>query len=209
MRVTLPPIYPITDKGLAGRTSHLSILRELVRGGAQLVQIRDKHTPVGVLLQDLIRCVEFASSRGVTLIVNDRCDLALSSGASGVHLGQDDLPPEAARALLGNRKIIGFSTNSLAQIRQSLQLPIQYVGFGPIFPTSTKENPSPVVGLKSLKQACKESARPVVAIGGIGLDQVRQVLDAGAASAAIISGLMTSKSLARQMEALLKKATER
>jgi len=207
MKFILPPIYPITDKVLAQRTSHLSILRELVRGGARLVQIRDKVTPVKELLRDLRRCAEFARKKGVTLIVNDRCDLALSCDAAGVHLGQDDLPPAAARIILGPKRIIGFSTHSIAQARKSFRLPVQYIGFGPVFGTSTKNNSSPAVGVRNLAQACAASPTPVVAIGGIGLEQVREVLDAGAASAAVISALMTAADLARQMERFLEKAT--
>jgi len=206
MQFSLPLVYPITDKKLANRTSHLSILKELVRGGAELVQIRDKSTPLQELLDDLRRCVEFAAVKAITLIVNDRCDLALSSGAMGVHLGQEDLPPEAARSILGGRKIIGYSTHSLAQVRKSLPLPVQYIGFGPIYPTVTKVDPCPAVGLRRLALACGISSVPVVAIGGIGLDQVREVLDAGAASVAVISALMKAKSLARQMERFLERA---
>ncbi len=206
---TLPPIYPITDKRLANKTDHLSILKELVRGGAQLVQVRDKETPLRDLLQDLKRCIGFAKSKNVTLLVDDRCDLVLSSGAAGVHLGQDDLPPEASRAILGAKKIIGFSTHSLAQVRRCSHLPIQYISFGPIYATSTKENPSPVVGLRQLYQACLESPKPVVAIGGINLEQVHEVLDAGAVSAAVISAVMKAENIAGRMESLLEKAMQR
>jgi len=209
MKFTLPPIYPITDKKLARKTTHLSILRELVRGGAQLVQIRDKSTPVKELLHDLRHCAEFACTKGVTLIVNDRCDIVLSCGAMGVHLGQDDLPPEAALAVLGKNRIVGFSTHSIAQIRRSSGFPVQYIGFGPVYKTRTKENSSPVAGLRRLALACKASSVPVVAIGGIGMDQVREVLDAGATSAAVISALMNAPDLAHQMERLLKKAMEK
>ncbi len=209
MKFKLPPIYPITDKQLARRENHLSILKELARGGAGLVQIRDKFTPVRELMRDLRRCAEFASRSGVVLIINDRCDLALDCNAPGVHLGQDDLPPEAARAIVGSDKILGLSTHSVAQIRKAALLPVQYVGFGPVYPTSTKTDASPPCGLKKLAQACKESALPVVAIGGIGLDRVREVLAAGAASAAVISALMTAPNLARQMEKFLEQAMEK
>jgi thiamine-phosphate pyrophosphorylase len=209
MRFIVPKIYPITDKKLARKTSHLSIVKELVRGGAQWVQVRDKFTPPRELLLDLIRCAEFADSKGVTLIVNDRCDLALSCDAAGVHLGQDDLPPEAARDLLGRNKIIGFSTHSLKEVRRSSEMPVQYIGFGPVYPTSSKENPSPIVGIDGLARACRISTKPVVAIGGIGLDQVVDVLQAGAASAAVISALMTAAGLARGMELFLEKARGR
>jgi thiamine-phosphate pyrophosphorylase len=206
MQFRLPPIYPITDKKLAGTSTHLSIVKELVRGGAQLVQIRDKSTPVGELLRDLRQCVEFAWTKRVALIVNDRCDLVLSCGAAGVHLGQDDMPPAAARAVLEEKHIIGFSTHSLAQVRESRTLPVQYIGFGPVYGTTTKANASPAVGLQRLANACEASSVPVVAIGGISLQQVRNVLDAGAASIAVISALMTSTNPARQMERFLAEA---
>ena len=209
MRFILPRIYPITDKKLAQKESHLSIVRELVRGGARLVQVRDKSTPARELLADLKRCVEFADSKGVTLIVNDRCDLVLSCNAAGVHLGQDDLPPEAARELLGRNKIIGFSTHSLGQVRRSSEMPVQYIGFGPVYETSSKEDPSPVVGTDGLARACMASTKPVVAIGGIGLDCVEEVLQAGAASVAVISALMTAADLAQRMERFLEKARAR
>jgi thiamine-phosphate pyrophosphorylase len=205
-KIRLPPIYPITDKNIARRSTHLSILKELARGGAELVQIRDKSTPLRELIGDLRHCVEFAQKQGLMLIVNDRCDLVLSSGASGVHLGQDDLPPLVARTILDKSHIIGFSTHSLAQVRQAGVLPLQYIGFGPVFGTATKENPAPAVGLRKLADACKISSMPVVAIGGIGLEQVRLVLDAGATSAAVISALMNAGNLARQMELFLEKA---
>jgi thiamine-phosphate pyrophosphorylase len=206
VQFTLPKVYPITDKKLARKTSHLGILKELVRGGAQLVQIRDKSTPVRELILDLCRCVEFTSTKEVVLIVNDRCDLALSSAASGVHLGQTDLPAEKARAILGCNKILGLSTHSLSQVRKSLHLPIQYIGFGPVYATATKADSFPVTGLRNLARACRESTAPVVAIGGIGLEQIQEVLQAGAASAAVISALMKAKNLAGEMQKFLEKA---
>jgi thiamine-phosphate pyrophosphorylase len=209
MQFKLPLIYPITDKNLAHRTSHLSILKDLARGGAQLVQIRDKSTPIRELMMDLLRCVEFASEKSICLIINDRCDLALGSGAPGVHLGQDDLPPEQARRILGRKAILGFSAASMAQVHKSAGLPIQYLGFGPIYATSTKHTSYPPVGLRNLARACNETPLPVVAIGGIGLQQVRDVLQAGAASAAIISALMTAPNMAREMQRFLAKAREK
>jgi thiamine-phosphate pyrophosphorylase len=209
MQFKLPPIYPITDKQLACRTSHLSILKELARGGAEMVQIRDKSTPTRELITDLYRCIEFASKKGVVLIVNDRCDLALSCGAAGIHLGQDDLPPEAARSIVGRRKILGLSAHSIAQVRKAALLPVQYIGFGPIYATSTKTDSSPPAGLRKLARACRESTLPVVAIGGIGLAQIREVLQAGATSAAVISALMKAENLAREMQKFLEKAREK
>jgi len=205
----LPPIYPITDKKLANRPTHLSILKDLVRGGAELVQVRDKHTPASELLPDLVQCVEFCSVRKVRLIVNDRCDLALCSGAHGVHLGQEDLPAEAARALVGRRRIIGLSTHNLRQVHASARLPIDYIGFGPVYPTSTKDAVSPVVGVRRLRTACGATVWPVVAIGGIDEGRIREVLEAGATSAAVISSAMAGGKVARNMEALLNEARAR
>jgi thiamine-phosphate pyrophosphorylase len=206
MQFTLPPIYPITDKKLANSTNHLRILKELVRGGAKLVQIRDKSTPAQELLRDLRQCVEFAQKKGVTLIVNDRCDLVLSCSAMGVHLGQEDLPPVAARAVLGEGKIIGLSTHSIDQVQKSADLPIQYIGFGPIYDTATKEGAHPAVGLQRLTRACEGSVLPVVAIGGIEIEQVPEILKAGAASVAVISSLMRAENLAFRMQQFLEKS---
>ena len=204
MNFRLPPVYPITDKRLAGKSTHLAIVRELVRGGATLIQIRDKETPAGELLEDLCRCVEYGAKYDVRIIVNDRCDLALLSGAAGAHIGMEDLPPAAARKLLGRKAVIGFSNHLPAQVTPSNRLPIQYIGFGPIFATSTKMDAATAVGLVGLRVACRKSVLPVVAIGGIELERIPEVLEAGAASAAVVSTLMKSKSLARRMEQLLK-----
>ncbi len=175
-----------------------------MRGGATLVQIRDKETPTGDLLRDLRRCVEFATEHGVLLLVNDRCDLVLCTGADGVHLGQEDLPPAAARRLLGDARVVGYSTHSLAQARAAASLPVQYIGFGPIYESATKPGTNPVTGLRLLRRVCAASDKPVVAIGGIGLQQVREVLDCGACSVAVISALMGAASISRQMEKFIR-----
>lgn len=202
----LPPVYPITDKRLACTPDHLQILRELVRGGATLVQVRDKDTPARELLSDLMRCAEFCDRHAVTLLVNDRCDLVLCAGASGVHLGQDDLPPVKARKLLGPDSIIGYSTHSLRQIREATVLPVQYLGFGPIYATTTKRSLPAALGIPALRRACRATRMPVVAIGGIGCRQISEVLRAGAASAAVISAVMSMGGIARAMERLLRAA---
>jgi thiamine-phosphate pyrophosphorylase len=200
MKFELPCIYPITDKLLARKNSHLAILKELRRGGARFVQIRDKDTPPRELICDLERCRQYAETHGMTLVLNDRCDLALSAGLMGVHLGQNDLPPESARALLGKKRIIGYSTHSLAQARLSRNLPVNYIGFGPVYATATKVNAGCAAGLKNLARVCKTVTAPVVAIGGIGLAEIRPVLGAGAASAAVISAIMTAGNIAKQTE---------
>src|SRR5438094_7333378 len=126
----------IRDRTVTGvQTCALPIVRELASGGATLIQVRDKETPVADLLADLGNCVDFAERRGILLLVNDRCDLALSCNASGVHLGQEDLPPEAARRIMGKKSIIGFSTHTFGQASRAQQMPVDYIGFGPVLPT--------------------------------------------------------------------------
>jgi thiamine-phosphate pyrophosphorylase len=131
----------------------------------------------------------------VQLIINDRVDMALALNAPGVHLGQDDLPPEAARRLLGDEIVIGYSTHSVAQAQQAAKLPINYLAIGPIFETKTKSDTSPVVGLEGLRRVRDTiGPLPLVAIGGITPTNAREVLEAGADSVAMISGLLANPS---------------
>ena len=132
-----------------------------------------------------------AKQRGVTLIINDRVDLALALQAGGVHLGQDDLPSDAARKLLGNDAIIGYSTHNVSQAIAAAALPIDYIAIGPIFETGTKANPDPVVGLDGLRAVRKAIGDiPLVAIGGITSVNAAAVIEAGADCVAVISALL-------------------
>ena len=143
----------------------------------------------------------------VRILVNDRCDLALSSGAAGVHLGQAGSSRRRLRAACSDRTgSLGIRPTRCGRRKSAFGAPVDYIGFGPVFATATKADPARIVGLTRLKRVCYRSLRPVVAIGGIGLDQVSAVLEAGAASAAVISGLMRAKNLARRMEEFLKQA---
>jgi len=206
MTIKLPRVYPITDKRLARKNSHLAIIREIRRGGARFVQIRDKDTPPRELLRDLEKCREYAETHGMTLILDDRSDLVLAAGLTGVHLGQEDMPPEAARSILGKKRIIGYSTHTIAQAKASCSLPVDYIGFGPVYATVTKTNAGHAAGLKKLANVCRIAAVPVVAIGGIGLEEIPRVLETGAAGAAVISAIMTAESIAKQMELFIKTA---
>lgn len=190
-RFRLPRVYLITDTQISG-LSHAQQVELLADGGATLVQLRDKHAHTLEFYEQAKAALEVANRRGVQLIINDRADIALALGAAGVHLGQDDLPPEAARRLLGEDAIVGYSTHSLAQIQHAAKLPIDYFAIGPIFPTSTKENPDPVVGLEGVKQAREAIGdRPLVTIGGISPTNAREVIAAGADSVALIHGLLS------------------
>ena len=186
----LPKLYPITDVRLSG-LSHAEQVSRLSEGGASFIQLREKHLSPREFYQAAAAALAVARMRNVKLIINDRVDIALALGADGVHLGQDDLPPPAARELLGEQAIIGFSTHSIEQAKIAARLPVDYIAIGPIFNTSSKENPDPLVGLDGLRRVSEVVAPlPLVAIGGITLETAHEVIAAGADSIASISLLL-------------------
>ena len=194
MNITLPKLYAITDRRLSG-ISHLEQVKRLVDGGAKLIQLREKDLLPGEWIDDARRSLQYCRIHGVTLIVNDRVDLALVIDADGVHLGQTDIPVEAARRLLDADSIIGLSTHTLAQASLAITQRVDYIAFGPVFPTSTKVDTDPVVGLELLSDICRIAGSiPVVAIGGINRTNVDSVISAGAASVAVISDLISDPS---------------
>ena len=188
---SLPRVYALTDVRLSGR-SHAEQVALLSQGGATFVQLREKQLAPLEFYQQAKEAVEVAKQRGVRLIVNDRVDLAEAVGADGVHLGQDDLPPEAARRLLGPDPVIGYSTHNVEQALAASKLPISYLAIGPIFQTTSKTDTSPVLGLDGLRAVRRAiGALPLVAIGGITHANARSVSEAGADSVAVISALMS------------------
>lgn len=190
-KFNLPKIYPITDTRISG-LSHAAQVERLIAGGATLIQLREKHESPREFYEAAKEALQIARPHHVKLIINDRVDIALALGADGVHLGQDDLPPEHARKILGPGAIIGFSTHTLAQAVKAIKLPVDYIAIGPIFTTRTKKNPDAVVGLEGL-EAVRDAIGefPLVAIGGITSEKLPRVLAAGADSAAIVSGLLS------------------
>ncbi|HEY0379011.1 MAG TPA: thiamine phosphate synthase [Pyrinomonadaceae bacterium] len=207
MRINLPKIYPITDRRLSG-LSHAEQVRRLAAGGATFVQVREKHLSPRAFYREAEDALRVARESGMRLVVNDRADIALALGADGVHLGQDDLPPAAARQLLGERAVIGFSTHNEEQAREAIELPVDYIAIGPIFETSSKEHPDPVVGLEGLRRVRRIVGQiPLVAIGGVRAENAREVLTAGADAVAVISLLLHEpeeiERRAREISALL------
>ena len=184
----LPRVYPITDTQISG-LSHADQVRLLADGGATFVQLREKNLPALNFYREAQAAAEIS---GVRIIINDRADVALAVKAAGVHLGQDDLPPEAARTLLGDEAIIGYSTHNIAQAQAAASLPVDYIAIGPIFRTATKANPDPEVGLDGLR-AVRNAIGDIslVAIGGITPENASAVIEAGADSVAVISGLLS------------------
>lgn len=163
----------------------------MISGGAAFIQIREKHGSSRDFYSAASEAIKLARAKNVRVIINDRVDIAMMLDADGVHLGQEDLSPVSARRLLGENKIIGYSTHTAVQAAEAVKLPIDYLAFGPVFPTRTKENPDPVVGIKQLAQIKQiADGLPLVAIGGIDASNVRSVLDAGADTAAVISAAL-------------------
>lgn len=163
----------------------------LVEARPAAVQLRWKGAPAGAFLAVCRRVLARGRARGVLVIVNDRVDVACLAGADGVHLGQGDLPVDAARTLLPPGALIGLSTHDLTQVKQGLQSGADYLGFGPVFPTGSKLRPDPVVGLAGLEAACRLAAgTPVVAIGGVRRETVPDIRTAGAHAVAMIGELL-------------------
>jgi thiamine-phosphate pyrophosphorylase len=177
----------VVDKPVAHA---VALAEQLLAGGACALQVRLKKAPLHLVI-DVARAVgELARAASVPLVVNDRLDVALAVGADAVHLGQDDLPIAAARVAAAGRLAIGLSTHSPAQAEAGARAGADYLGFGPVFATRTKENPDPVQGVDALAEAVRRAGSvPVVAIGGIGLDTVHSVARAGAAAACVVAAV--------------------
>lgn len=203
--LTLPSLYAIVDPAQAGGRSPLDLAEALLAAGARLVQLRDKHASSRELYESARVVGECVRNSGGMFILNDRADIARAAGANGVHVGQEDLPVEHARTVLGPGKLIGCSTHNLQQLREADAGSADYIAFGPIFPTSSKLNPDALVGLDGLREARRLTRKPLVAIGGITLENARPVLDAGADSIAVIRDLMATADIRARAEEFLKK----
>jgi thiamine-phosphate diphosphorylase len=167
----------------------LPFLEKAVVSGVRIVQLRGKSLPEDVVVPVGMHVRRLTRAHGAAFIVNDRVDLAVRLEADGVHLGQGDASPEEARSELGPGRLIGLSTHNRRQIAAAQDRPVDYIGVGPVYSTTTKENPDPEVGLALIEWACRNSALPVVAIGGITLENLEPVLRAGARNVAVVSAI--------------------
>jgi len=181
-----PALYAILDASLTPDPAALA--RNLAAAGVQLMQLRDKRGTSRKIHEET-RELRSLQGRGVRIIVNDRPDIAAITGASGVHVGQDDLPVEDARKICKPPLWVGVSTHNLNQLREADATSADYIAVGPVFPTETKENPDPVVGLELLRAARQLTRKPLVAIGGITIESAAEVYAAGADSLAVIRDL--------------------
>jgi thiamine-phosphate pyrophosphorylase len=168
-----------------------------------MIQLRDKTAGPRQLLAEARQIAQLCRSRGVCFIVNDRLDLALAADADGIHLGQDDLSPEAARALLGTGKILGVSTHSLEQAFEAAEQGADYLGIGPVFATATKATGHEPVGCDTIRQLRARIDLPIIAIGGITLSNVGEVIRAGATGVATISAIVGTDDITATTRAFL------
>lgn len=192
MRLVLPRLYVILDAALL-TTSHLAFTEEMAKAGVSLLQYRDKAASSATLLRNSRQIAEACAAKGITFVVNDRVDVALLAGADGVHVGQDDFPVEHARRVVGSGKYVGISTHNMEQFQRAADSSADYIAVGPIFSTTSKENPDAVVGLELLRQVRALTKKPIVAIGGITLERAARVIEAGADCVAVLSDIMKSE----------------
>jgi thiamine-phosphate pyrophosphorylase len=188
--IFLPCLYAIVDSSAHESTQDLlAYADELAAGGCKLLQYRNKSGTARAMLGQA-RELKKHLGDSVRLIMNDRADLCLAADFDGVHVGQGDLSPESVRGIIGPGRWLGVSTHNPAQLRDADLTPADYLVIGPVFATSSKQNPDPVVGLEGVRRARQLTRKPVVAIGGITRTNAASVIEAGADSVAVISDLL-------------------
>jgi thiamine-phosphate pyrophosphorylase len=191
--ISLPRLYAIVDAAAFRRNENLTIFAtELIFGGCTVLQYRNKNTSAGEMFRQALG-LKIMSAVGlghVKLVMNDRADLCLAAEYDGVHVGQEDLSPPSVRGIIGPDRWLGFSTHNLQQVKEADRTSADYLAIGPVFSTSSKDKPDPVVGLEGVRLARALTRKPLVAIGGITRANAASVIEAGADSVAVISDLL-------------------
>ena len=197
-------IYPVTAEALSEGRSNVAVLDGLLRGGARIVQLREKNCSTADLTRLALRFREMTDRAGALLIINDRVDVALAAGADGVHLGQDDLPAKAAREI-APELLIGVSTHSLEEARQAEADGADYVNIGPIFPTATKDGLTDFLGPEAIAAIGPKLRIPFTVMGGIDEENIDEVLARGARRVAMVTGITRAPDIAGRVRALREK----
>jgi thiamine-phosphate pyrophosphorylase len=191
-----PALYLVADFAACGGRGVVATVRAAIAGGVTAVQLRHHGTSTRSLYGEAIELRHAVLGTGVTLLVDDRLDVAMATGADGVHLGQSDLPVEKARAIAGSEFVIGWSVTNRAEAEAAAALDpgvVDYLGVGPIYPTTTKPDASPPMGIEELSAICRISRIPCVAIGGVTKDRVAALLDAGVVGVAVVSAICAAE----------------
>lgn len=204
MQLVMPRLYVILDAGLVHGPVQ-GIARQLMDAGVRLLQYRAKNIAGREMLESARQLGEAARAQGASFFVNDRPDVAYLAGADGVHVGQDDLSVEQARMIVGRDRWVGVSTHNREQFERAAASSTDYVAIGPIFATTSKVNPDPVVGTELLRQLRPLTKKPIVAIGGIRLERAAEVIEAGADSIAVISDILGAADPAQRARQFLQR----
>jgi thiamine-phosphate pyrophosphorylase len=204
----IPSLYAIVDAEAAAQAgwTPIDLARAFIDGGARFLQLRAKQLAGAAFLDIASAIVELARPSGAIVIVNDRADIARLAGAGGVHVGQEDLAPRDVRTVVGDDAMVGLSTHTVEQLERALDEPIDYVAIGPVFGTVSKHTGYEAIGVERVADASRRVAArglPLVAIGGITLERAASVIEAGAASIAVIGGLLTTGDPERQTREFL------
>lgn len=194
MVIVISGIYLVADYDLLPDAAQLrKVAVESAKGGVSMVQLRAKHLETRPMLELARAMVEALRPFNIPLILNDRADVALASGAAGLHVGQKDMRVEDARKILGDKALIGLSVETIEQVLEANSLQVDYIAASPVFNTPTKTDTAPAWGLAGLAEAVRVSRHPVAAIGGINLMNAAQVVKAGAASLAVVSAIVLAE----------------
>lgn len=189
---SLGRLHVLTDFHLQQEHPHADLARLAIRGGADTIQFRQKHGGIQNKFVEAEKVAAVCTDASIPLIIDDRIDIAQAVNADGVHLGQEDFPVDAARSIVGSETIIGATATKKQQVVEAYEMGADYIGFGPVFPTTSKRNPKSVKGPKGLAAACEAAPIPIIAIGGITHDRVRPALEAGAHGVAVLSAVATA-----------------
>ncbi len=195
----------ITDTHSQSKYSHIELAKMAIKGGADIIQLRDKYISTSDFISLAIKIRKLCNKHKVLFLVNDRVDVALVSGADGVHLGKEDIPVKEADKLLGKKKIIGGTAHTLNEAIQREKEGADYIGFGHIYPTSSKHKPDKPKGIKYLKRVVEKLKIPVFAIGGIGISNINEVMSTGVHGIAVIGSVAGSKDPESAVKELRKK----
>jgi thiamine-phosphate pyrophosphorylase len=201
-------LYVITDTTLPPGRSHLEIARAALEGGADAVQLRDKSSPAMNLCRSASEIQQLARKFGAAFLVNDRVDVAMVAGADGAHVGQSDLPGRETRRLLPRPLILGISAGNREEARRAVKEGADYIGVGPVFSTTTKPDTREALGLERLAEIVGAVSIPVVAIGGITLENVAGVFGAGASGAAVVAAVVSAEDMAAEARAFKRRIGE-
>ena len=204
-------LYLVTDRGLCGKKDLEEVVARSVKGGAAYVQLREKETSTRFFVEEAIRIKKLLEPYKVPLIINDRVDVALASGAEGVHIGQEDMPYEIVRKLMGRKAIIGISVETWEDVAASQELEVNYIGVSPVFSTPTKTDTKGAWGLDGLAKIKAFSRHPLVAIGGLNESNIREVVKAGAQCVAVVSAICASpdpEAAAREINEIINSVLE-